>query len=222
MSTEFDKSYFFDEASEARYRIAIPAKSLSFSDYQVGGWLAWNKKKSHHRYLGSTKNVIFGLICGLLAILACEFLFSVKGVRLNFSGWYNGSSDWLFRARNAQVLFILLCAFILGSLLRSFVFKRRYRKNLQRLYQVNDSIQGGCLLELTEKGVRCANAKASSCISWQKIQGVISHNDIDYILVEEGLFLWIPAALEGYPRDEMLAFIEAKRTEVTNNQDKIV
>lgn len=211
MSTEFETSYFFDASSEARFRIVIPAKSLSLSDYQVGGWLAWNKKKTHRRYFGSTKSVICGLIGGLLFIIACELLFTVKGFRLNLSGWYNGSDDWLFRVRNAQVLFILLCVFLFGFLLRAFLFKRTYRKGRKRLYQFNDSIQDGCLLELTERGIRCATTKANSSISWQKIQGVISHNDIDYIVIEEGLFLWIPAALEGYPRDEVLAFIEAKR-----------
>lgn len=227
MSTEDDdKFYFNDDLGDVRFRIEVPAQTLSFRDYMKGCQIAWRWRGRQSFWKGFLIGLVIswsiGAGCGVLYYFLNNVLFIDNGFHLSFAGWFRGSDDNLFYFSNMNALILLFYISLFGFIVHFSLTLKQYRKNHRRLYQANKSIQYGYLLEVMDKGIRCADATVSNCTHWRRVQGVANHNGMDFIVGDTGHFLWIPVGLEGYPRDEMLAFIEAKRAEVANEREKAV
>lgn len=178
--------------------MAIPVGSLSFKDYMQGCRLAWRSARKRRYWVSPLLiGVASGLAFCFLYYLVCEYLFVMKGFNLFFSGWFDSAEEAEFRVFNARILLIFIYTFFMGYFVRFVLQRLVNKKNHRRIYLANDSIREGYSLELTDKGIRCANRLAGSHISWQKVRGVTSSGEMDFILIGSGMFLWIPSALEG-------------------------
>lgn len=203
-------------SSEVKFRIEIPANALSYKEYIKGcGQVIM---KAHSRQpLSRLKSIASGVILGLVMVVGFQLLSQCGSIQFTASAWSHTKDDYLFYFDHAFAFFLLL--FLSGGLAGVLWLRRQFLRQSEILYRVNDSIRDGCLLELTESGVRAISLIDTGPESWQinlgwrKVSSVVSGKSVDYIIFTSGLFLWIPVGLEGYRRDEMLAFIEAKRHE---------
>ncbi|GKX57901.1 hypothetical protein [Leminorella grimontii] len=200
-------------SGEIRFRIEIPAKALSYKEYLKGCSQVVMKARPPQPF-SRLKSIASGAILGIAMTVGFQLLSQGGSIQLVASAWSYTKDDYLFYFDNAFSFFLLL--FLSGGLAGVLWLRRQFLRQSKILYRTNDSIRDGCLLELTESGV-CATSLINTGpeswrinLGWGKVSAVASDKNVDYIIFTSGLFLWIPAELEGYPRDEVLAFIRQK------------
>lgn len=197
-------------SNEVRFRIEIPANALSYKQYIKGCSQVVMKARSPQP-LSRLKSIAGGAILGMVMVVGFQLLSQCGSIQFVASAWSRTKDDYLFYFDNAFSFFLLL--FLSGGLAGVLWLRRQFLRQSEILYRANDSIRDGYLLELTESGIRATSLINTGPESWRinlgwgKVSAVVSDKNVDYIIFTSGLCLWIPVELEGYPRDEALAFI---------------
>lgn len=198
---------FQQDQGETRYRIKIPGHALSFKQYQWGGRLFYRAfPQRSRRFL---KVLTFAILLFCLMFIG-DILDDGYYSHLQLSSWSTecDATDYLFNLKGDEAKAALLALFIAGALVIIIKTRLRYRRYLRTMYEINETIRSGYLLELTDRGVRWTTSSSTFFVVWQKVVGLMSHDRIDYLDLGTLGFLWVPGDLPDYPRDEMKVFIE--------------
>lgn len=194
------------------FSMNIPGQSLSFSQYLWGARLVRSLLPERRRRLGRIPAFLITTLAMWL-IFALVASLSDGHYQFRLSAWSRSDEvgDYLFRFRNSAVISVFLGCYIVGILTIRLLYRRAQRRWYRIFYVANDAIRSGYCLQLTEQGIRWMdhpNQNFRAFIAWNKVKGIESHGNMDYLDLGLLGFLWIPTDLDDYPRAQVFACIE--------------
>lgn len=189
------------------FSINIPGQSLSFAQYQCGISLVWLSLPKRCQRLGRVPFLALTLLAFGLWV-ACSVLVRGDYYQLTLLAWAPNDEcgDHLFELNNMVVIALLMGCCIVGALSARYIAVWRHRLFMRAFY--DGMPQLGYCLKVTELGIHWVNDHMSCYATWDLVKGVVSRGEIDYIHLGSRGFLWIPADLPDYPREQMLEFIK--------------
>lgn len=207
---------------DVRFRIVIPAGSLSFKDYVKGNRmiLALGLRRVPLRIC----SMIIGIILGVASITGFRWMLEYSDLRFVAAGWHGNTEEYFFFVNDLSALSLFLQLFLAGAIVTSILIRCWNYKLYRVRYRSSNSINAGYWLELMECGICAVSLADDGMQTWRNFTGwgnvvdVIHGKGVDFIVCQAGSFLWIPTALEESLRSEVMAFIEQKRADAAKSK----